>query len=270
MARMPAAHVILATYNQERFLPRVLRGYLRQTTTDFHLSVADDGSSDGTAVIVQDLVPAFAARGIGLSHVHHEDRGFRKCRILNEAVRRGPAARLLVFSDGDCIPPAAFVERHRAAHEPRSLHVGGAWRLTQAQCTALDEAGVEAGAYESLRTQRSARDLRKKRRQSIWGTRLGRRHRPKILGLNFALDRALFEALNGFDERFTTWGLGEDTDVRDRAMRLRPKPRVKVLYGSNDVFHLWHPENPSERRHESRAYYERARPIRCERGLRSD
>ena len=45
---VPTAHVVLATYNQRRFLGRTLRGYLRQTTGDFHLTLADDGSSDGT------------------------------------------------------------------------------------------------------------------------------------------------------------------------------------------------------------------------------
>ncbi len=267
MTAMPDAHVILATYNQEQFLRRTVRGYLRQTRPDFHLTVADDGSGDGTAAFLQEIAPAFAERGVGFSHVRHEDDGFRKCRILNEALRRGPDAGLFIFSDGDCIPPAGFVERHLAVHEPMSFHVGGAWRLTQEQSAGVDEAAVDAGTFESLRTEKSARDIRKKRRQSIWGTRVGRRNRPKILGLNFALDRGLLEALNGFDERFASWGLGEDSDVRDRAMRLRPKPRVKVLYGTNDVFHLWHPENAGSKRAESRRYYDTPRPIRCELGL---
>ena len=81
-----------------------------------------------------------------------------------------------------------------------------------------------------------------------------------------AWSRDLLEALNGFDERFTTWGLGEDSDLRDRAMRLRPRPHVAVMYGVNDVVHLWHPPAPGGRA-ASRAYYETSRPIRCELGL---
>ena len=81
-----------------------------------------------------------------------------------------------------------------------------------------------------------------------------------------AIDQALFESLNGFDERFETWGIGEDTDLRDRAMRHRPRPRVKVLYTLNDVFHLWHPINKG-RRAEGKPYYETKRPLRCEMGL---
>ncbi len=266
---MPRALVVLATYNQAEHLALALRGYLRQSTADFHLVVADDGSTDATADVIAATAGAFEARGIGFAHVRQEDDGFRKCRILNEAVRQSPPAPLLVFSDGDCIPPAGFVAGHLAAHAPRSFHVGGAVRLTEAQTAALDAAAVDAGAHEQLTNPESERDLRKKARQSRWGTRIRRRNRPKILGLNFALDRSLFEAINGFDERFESWGIGEDSDIRDRVMRLRPRPRVRVLYGSNDVVHCWHPRPAAgvDQRATSRAYHRTPRPIACERGF---
>jgi predicted glycosyltransferase involved in capsule biosynthesis len=86
-----------------------------------------------------------------------------------------------------------------------------------------------------------------------------------VFGANFAMDRALFEELNGLDERFVHYGY-EDSDLRDRAMRLSPRPRVKVLHGKVDVFHLWHPR-PSGRKARSDAYYASERPVRCEVGL---
>ncbi|HIG04401.1 MAG TPA: hypothetical protein EYQ08_01515 [Planctomycetes bacterium] len=68
-------------------------------------------------------------------------------------------------------------------------------------------------------------------------TLLRLKNRPKVLGLNMAMDRALFEDLNGFDEKFVGYGL-EDSDLRDRAMRRSPRPRVVNLYGEKDVYHL--------------------------------
>jgi GT2 family glycosyltransferase len=262
---MPRALVVVATYNQVPYLRRVLRGYLRQTSKDFHLAVADDGSREDTRELVAAFVPEFAAQGLTLQHVWHEDDGFRKCKILNEAVRQSPLTELLLFTDGDCVPPAHFVERHLAAHEALSFHVAGAYRLSRECTEGLDEDAVAAGTYEGLGSAENLRELRTKRRKSIWGTRLGRRNRPKILGLNMGFDRALFEALNGFDEEFTDWGVGEDSDMRDRAMRLRPKPRVKVLYMQNDVYHLWHPVSKSLAN--SRARRRLDRPVRCSHGL---
>ncbi len=262
---MPGALVVIATYNQVPYLRRVLAGYLRQDTTDFQVTVADDGSREDTRELVESFVPRFAERGIVLQHVWHPDEGFRKCRILNEAVRHSPPAPLLVFTDGDCVPPAHFVAKHLAAHEPMSFHVAGAFRLTREQSEAIDEETVAAGSFEGSGSAENHKELRIKRRKSIWGTRLGRRNRPKILGLNFAMDRGLFEALNGFDEAFADWGVGEDSDMRDRAMRLRPKPVVKVLYLENDVYHLWHPI--SKDLSKSRARRKVKRPVRCEQGF---
>lgn len=261
------ARVIVAAYNQVPALRRALRGYLRQTVRDFTLVVADDGSGPETAAVLEEFRTLCAERGLDLEHVWHEDRGFRKCHILNEAVRQGRGEPLLIFSDGDCIPPAHFVERHLAAHEARSLHVAGAFRLPREVSAAITEADVDAGRFEGLGTPENHRELRIKRRKSTWGTRLRRRNRPKMLGLNMAFDRDLLVAINGFDERFDKGvGLGEDSDVCDRAMRLRPRPRVKNLYLRNDVYHLWHPPSPGQREN-NRAYYDTKRPARCEVGL---
>lgn len=264
---MVRALVVIATYNQVPYLARVLRGYLRQTTTDFHVTVADDGSREDTRALLERFAPAFQAAGIGFQHAWHEDLGFRKCLILNEAVRQSPAAPLLIFTDGDCVPAASFVAQHLAVHEPMSFHVGGAYRLTQAQSEAIDEDAVARGAYEGIESPANLRELAKRRRKSIWGTLLRRKNRPKILGLNFAMDRSLFEALNGFDEEFTDWGIGEDSDMRDRAMRLRPRPPVKVLYGRNDVYHLWHPQPATKNHSTSLDRRKLARPVRCVHGF---
>ena len=264
---MPTARIIVATYNQLPLLRRALRGYLRQTSGDFSLVVADDGSSDGTdAWLAEVFAPMAARHAIPFEHVHHEDRGFRKTRILNEAVRRAQGEALYVFSDGDCIPPAHFVAEHIEATGARTLAVGGAIRLTQSASEGLGEEAIDTGRYEALGSAADHRDLRRRRRKSTLGMWLRRKNRPKILGLNMGFSRDLFEALNGFDERFQSWGVGEDSDMRDRAMRMRPRPRVSLLYGRCDVFHLWHPRSAGSIA-TSRAYQATSRPVRCVDGL---
>jgi glycosyltransferase involved in cell wall biosynthesis len=80
----------------------------------FELVVADDGSGPDTRAIVERF---------GAAHVRQENTGFRKARIVNEAVRRS-RGRTLIFSDGDCVPPAEFVEAHLAAAGPRDCAGG--------------------------------------------------------------------------------------------------------------------------------------------------
>lgn len=266
-APAPRALVVVSAYNQPG-IDLCLAGFLRQTTSDFEVVVADDGS--GPAFVAR--VRAFAdgparARGLAVRHVWHEDRGFRKTRILNAALREAPDNPLVVFTDGDCIPPAAFVERHLAAHGARTFAVAGAVRWSPAVSAGATPEVVASGAFEGWVGGADRRDLARRARKSRWGTWLRRKNRPKVLGLNLGVDRALLEAVNGFDERFESWGL-EDDDLRDRLMRLRPRPRVRVLYGVNDVFHLWHPERGSREQSPNWPYYRTRRPVACERGLR--
>ncbi len=265
---MPHARVHVATYEQLPHLRRALRGFLRQTTNDFTLVCADDGSGEETRRFLDAFAEQARARGVAFEHCWHEDRGFRRAGILNAAVRGATDETLYLFSDGDCIPPATFVERHIEAHAPLSFHVGGAIRLSEEVTAALTVADVDSGRYEALATPADRKDLARRARKSRWGTWLRRRHRPKVLGLNVGLDRALFEDLNGFDERFEGYGY-EDSDLRDRAMRHRPRPVVRVLYGRNDVVHLWHPRAPGGRA-PNRALYDSDRPVRCVRGLVQD
>jgi glycosyltransferase involved in cell wall biosynthesis len=262
---VPGARVIVTTYEQPQHLRRALRGYLRQTLRDFSLVVADDGSGPETRSVLQEFAAEAASRGIPFEHCWQEDEGFRRARVQNEAARRGRGEDLLIFTDGDCIPPAHFVERHLTVHEPLSFQVAGAVRLTREVSESITEADVDSGRFESLMTPADRRALARRARKSRWGMLLRRKHRPKVLGLNLAVDRRLFEALNGFDEAFVGWGL-EDSDLRDRAMRHRPRPRVKILYDGNDVFHLWH-RRTGRSRSTNRAYYETPRPVRCELGL---
>jgi glycosyltransferase involved in cell wall biosynthesis len=135
--------VILATYNQPRWLEKVLWGYAAQTHRDFQLLIADDGSGADTAAVVQ---RARAELGLRPVHVWHEDRGHRKCEILNRAVLAADGD-YLVFSDGDCIPRNDFVQTHATLAEAGRFLSGGALRLPRGISEAISRADVESGSF---------------------------------------------------------------------------------------------------------------------------
>ena len=117
--------VIVSTYNQPLWLAKVLHGYLHQTFRDFELLIADDGSDQRTKEVIEAFrrVADFPVR-----HVWHEDRGFRKCTILNVATVQA-AADYLVFTDGDCIPRKDFLATHDRLAEPGCFLSGGYCKL---------------------------------------------------------------------------------------------------------------------------------------------
>ena len=100
--------VIISTYNSPDWLQKVLWGYQMQTFRDFEMVIADDGSTDDTRKIIDKAREEFS---LPIQHIWHEDKGFRKCTILNKAITASKAD-YLVMSDGDCVPRKDFLEVH--------------------------------------------------------------------------------------------------------------------------------------------------------------
>lgn len=117
--------VIVSTYNAEEWLEKVLIGYSVQTTNDFELIVADDGSRPATKA----LIDSYAANyPVPLRHLWHEDLGYRRQEILNVAIVEA-AYEYILMTDGDCIPRKDFVEVHAQQAEKGKFLSGGYCKL---------------------------------------------------------------------------------------------------------------------------------------------
>ena len=112
--------VIVSTYNRRDALGACLRSLGGQTTKNFEIVVADDGSGPATREVVHTWK---AKLGIPLTHVWQEDRGFRLAEIRNRAIAASTGS-YVIFLDGDCIVPPTFLAAHRALAEP-GFFVGG-------------------------------------------------------------------------------------------------------------------------------------------------
>jgi GT2 family glycosyltransferase len=89
-----------------------------------------------------------------------------------------------------------------------------------------------------------------------------------IIGCNMGFWREDLVAVNGFDEAYTGWGIGEDSDIGARLYNLG-RPR-KFVYGWAVVYHLNHPQLPKAHVPESKrslAETIASGKISCERGL---
>ncbi len=229
---------MLSTYQQPEWLEKSLWGYARQRLRDFELIVADDGSSEETARVVKRCRNALAAE---VRHLWQEDRGFRKCRILNKAIR---AARgnYLVFSDGDCIPRQDFLAAHAAAARPGRFLSGGYVKLSVEASRKIDRASIESQRAFSARWLGRGghpHSLRKLRVPD-WTRRptdLLAAGRPTWNGHNVSAWRSDVLAVNGFDERMG-YG-GEDRELGERLENFGVRG-LRVRYRALCV-HLEHP-----------------------------
>lgn len=119
MTKKITVAVIISTYNNPRWLQKTLCCYENQTVKPDEIIIADDGSSEETAILLNQY-----ANRLPIKHIWHEDRGFRKSEILNKAIIAS-TAEYLIFTDQDCIPRCDLVETHcRYARKGRFLSAG--------------------------------------------------------------------------------------------------------------------------------------------------
>jgi len=231
--------VIVSTYNSHEWLEKVVWGYAAQTDTDLELIVADDGSTDETRALLDELR---REAPFPIQHVWHEDQGFRKCAILNRAIAE-TQAEYLIFSDGDCVPRRDFVATHLRLREPGRFLSGGYFKLPLELSRALTREDIQAGRATDptwLRSQGIKRGFKylKVAARGPLAEVLNAITPTKVTwnGHNSSGWRADIVAVNGLDERMGYWA--EDRELGERLMNAGIRPK-QIRYNTT-CLHLDH------------------------------
>ncbi|WP_040396965.1 glycosyltransferase [Cesiribacter andamanensis] len=216
----PAASVIISIYNKFNYLERVLAGFEQQSRTDFEVILADDGSNGETLAAIRQYQQQAP---YPLRHVWHEDKGFRKTRIMNKAVVAAEAS-FLIFVDGDCIPHPRFVEEHLAHAREGVVLCGRRANLSDKLTHWLTPERIRQGALQHMtgrllwdsvagqsRDAEKAIYIRNSPLKPLFPQKF-----KGLLGCNFSLYKKDLLDINGFDERYEAPAAGEDTDPEYR------------------------------------------------------
>lgn len=232
--------VIVSTYNNPTALRKCLLGFAAQDTTDFELLVADDGSDGRT----RDLLSDAAFRGLPITHVWHEDRGFRLAAIRNLAVRQ-TSADYLLFCDGDCVPRRDLISQHRRLARRGSFLSGARVEIPAHVHEQFSDADILQGRVFDVAFLAGLDPQLARRRWRLaprgWWTPgmdwLTWRY-CVFCGSNGAVWRADLVRVNGFDQSFTGYG-SEDRDLGIRLRHAGVRPRYRKF--SLCELHLGHP-----------------------------
>ena len=231
--------VVVTTYNQPEWLEKVLWGYAVQDFRDFELLIADDGSDERTAAVIARMRTLLQAP---LLHIWHEHSGFRKCTILNRAIRAA-AGDVLVFTDGDCIPRRDFLAVHHRLMRPRRFLSGGYLKLPPHTSRHIGYDDVTSGRAADPRWLRRhgapvSRALLRLAAPQHLGAILDRLTptRASFNGHNAAVWREDAIRVNGFDERMGWGGLDREFGERLENAGIRG---LQVRHRAH-VVHLWH------------------------------
>ncbi|MGE4232611.1 MAG: glycosyltransferase family 2 protein [Bacteriovoracia bacterium] len=238
----PLASVIMTTYNAPRHLALALAGMQMQSELSFELHIADDGSTEETT----ELVEAFMRKApFPVVYSWQQDLGYRKTKILNEAIRKA-RSDYLIFVDGDCICHADFVKNHVRFREAgrylagRRVDLGPAYSrtLTPEMVLRGDLNRFNMGLLWSCVQKDSQYFHRSFAVDSPWLRKLLKMEKiDDLKGCNFSVDKESVVKVNGFDEDYQGYAR-EDTDLEKRLQYLGLK--IKSLKGLAIQYHVWH------------------------------
>ncbi len=239
---MVKTSVIAAFYNNINYLKLVLAGFERQSEKDFEVIIADDGSSENIVKEIESISSSYPFR---IKHVWHPDKGFRKNKILNEAILISESD-YLIFIDADCVPHYKFVEEHLNEREYNKVLTGRRVNLSQRITNLLTEEKVRDGFLESNNLLMLEDAIFGKSNYVEKGfyfknkflRNIFNKKQRGLLGCNFSLYKKDIVEINGFDERYETPSIGEDSDIQFRLELNGIK--VKSLNHIAVQYHLYH------------------------------
>ncbi len=232
--------VILTTYNRPEALRKVLDALNYQTMPADDVLVADDGSTPETRRMIVDLT---AELKYPVTHVWHEDLGFRAAEIRNKALHKS-SGDYIVLLDGDCIPARHFIEDHLRMAE-KGYFIQGKRVLVSRRLSpgfSPDDAfsikklfkyGLTGGISNSHHIIRLP-FLPAHISNSMNG----------IKTCNMGFHRQDIFAVNGFNQDFVGWGR-EDSELAVRFYKYGLKRKTHSFMAI--CFHLWHQENDRTR-----------------------
>jgi len=231
--------VILTTYNEPKWLEKVIVGFQCQTHLPNELIIADDGSTSDTREVIAELQKTSK---FPIKHVWHEDNGFQKTKILNQAIKAS-SGDYLIFTDGDCIPRADFIEVHHNNAQNGYFLSGGYFKLPMSTSKTITFNDIKIGNAFNV-AWLIKNDLPKtyktlKLTTTAWKQRLLNFITPAGAtwnGHNASGWRKDIINANGFDERMQ-YG-GEDRELGERLFNAGLKS--KQLRYSAIVIHLDH------------------------------
>ncbi|MBI5403514.1 MAG: glycosyltransferase [Ignavibacteriae bacterium] len=245
------ATLIISVYKKTKELEMVLHALENQSCKKrYEILIADDGSGNAMDNFISDYRKKSK---LDLKLITQKDAGFRKNKILNEAIRNSNSD-YLVFIDGDCIPHYYFMEAHLHNKKENTVLSGRRVMLGKKVTDGIFRNYEKNKSFEitfakllldSVRTKNASVHIEEgilikdSTARNLINTK-----RTHLLGCNFSIPKSLIEKVNGFDEDYTGPGIGEDTDLEYRLRQINTG--FESLRNLAIVYHLYHPKTIEE------------------------
>ncbi|EDP2921126.1 glycosyltransferase [Campylobacter jejuni] len=232
--------LIITTYNQKERLALVLDSVKNLEPLPDEVLIADDGSREDTAKLIQAYQKDFPCK---LEHIWQEDEGFRAAASRNKAINASNSEYIILI-DGDMILEKNFIGDHLNFASLKTILQGSRTILNKNESKELLSKNDFSLAFDKkgFKNQRNiflAKCVYKfskltkkffKKSQLVKGSKT----------CNMSFYKSDFEAIEGFNEKFIGWGR-EDSEFVARF--LFNDGVFKRLKFNALAYHIYHEEN---------------------------
>lgn len=225
--------LLISTYNWKEALSLCLYSVFAQTVKPAEILIADDGSRDDTRQMIEEMKKK---TDIPIVHVWHEDKGFRKTKILNQALLKVTSPYIIQI-DGDVILEEHFIADHLELAE-KGYFVCGSRVLLNTKTTHRFLHGLDHHpAFFKHSLGFMLNSFRSKMLRRYLSMRYGKYNIWRMRGCNMAYWKEDMLQVNGYNESLEMWGQ-EDVEFGCRLLHLGVVKKQLKMGGVE--FHLHH------------------------------
>lgn len=227
--------LLISTYNWKEALRLCLLSVSVQTVLPDEILVADDGSREDTRQLIDEFRSVLA---VPIIHVWHEDKGFRKTIILNQAIAQS-TGDYIIQVDGDVILERHFIQDHLEMMERGYFVCGSRTKIGPAVTKRLINGASFKLNVSNVKASFILNGFRSKRLRTYLAERYAKTI-DHMRGCNMAYWKDDFITINGYNEDLLDWG-HEDGELVYRLHFAGVKKKFLKMGGI--VYHLWHKES---------------------------
>jgi glycosyltransferase involved in cell wall biosynthesis len=229
--------LLITTYNRKDALELVLLSVKQQSLLPYEVIIADDGSTNDTAELIQEYQKNFPVK---LLHCWQEDKGFRVSHIRNKAIAMA-SGEYIIMVDGDVVLHHQFVRDHKN-HLADNQFIQGSRVLLSQEVTQKSIAAKRVNfspLSKGITNRINATYFKLISPMASWVYSMKQNIRA-VRSCNMSCWRTDLIKVNGFSEEFVGWGR-EDSELAVRLLNAGIR-RYNLKFGAI-VYHLWHKEN---------------------------
>jgi len=225
--------VIISFYKALDNLELMLSALQQQSFQDFEVIIAEDDNAQQTIDFLQMEKTKFH---FPILHISQEDKGFRKCKILNKAIEIASGDKI-VFLDGDCLPHRHLLKHYNETINEGIYCIGRRVMLSQKLSKKLKE--TKNPVYTSfIACLMNGVENELKHALYLPWIKENKGNKRGILGCNMGGYKSDLLAVNGFDEDYQLPAVGEDSDLEWRLRSCRIS--IKSVFYKCITYHLHH------------------------------